>query len=211
MAAHAHEAVHWPTRRGSVAATTVIRVGALAAIAGGTVMAMWQVVVAAIAQQPTAVPGIHQTLWTPPEGIWSVAFGVRHFHGDFHFIPVFGGIAGHMMNSLIVGLVGVVLLTAILGRQPHPAAAVILGAGYGIAVQAILINAIINTQKIQTLYSSTPHWSWFVGHAIFGLTLGMLTAVGLRRAQRQAAEAVWPASRPPRRHSAARHLHGILR
>jgi hypothetical protein len=111
---------------------------------------------------------------------------VHHFHGDFHFIPVFGGIAGHMMNSLIVGLVGVVLLTAILGRQPHPAAAVILGAGYGIAVQAILINAIINTQKIQTLYSSTPHWSWFVGHGIFGLTLGMLTAVGLRRAQRQA-------------------------
>jgi hypothetical protein len=185
MEAHAHEAVHWPTRRGSVATTTVIRVGVLAAIAGGTAMAVWQVVVAAIAQQPTAVPGIHQTLWTPPEGIWSVAFGVHHFHGDFHFIPVFGGIAGHMMNSLIVGLVGVVLLTAILGRQPHPAAAVILGAGYGIAVQAIVINAIINTQKIQTLYSSTPHWSWFVGHGIFGLTLGMLTAVGLRRAQRQ--------------------------
>jgi hypothetical protein len=186
MEAHAHGAVRWRTRRRSVPATTVIRVGVLAAIAGGTVMAVWQVVVAAIAQQPTAVPGIHQTLWTPPEGIWSVAFGVHHFHGDFHFIPVLGGIAGHMMNSLIVGLVGVVLFTAILGRQPHPAAAVILGAGYGIAVQAILINAIINTQKIQTLYSSTPHWSWFVGHGIFGLTLGMLTAVGLRRAQRQA-------------------------
>jgi hypothetical protein len=193
MEAHAHEAVHWPTRRGSVAAMTVIRVGALAAIVGGIVMAVWQMVVAAIAQQPTAVPGIHQTLWTPPEAIWSVAFGVHHFHGDFHFIPVFGGIAAHMMNSLIVGLVGVVLLTAILGRQPHPAAAVILGAGYGIAVQAIVINAIINTQKIQTLYSSTPHWSWFVGHGIFGLTLGMLTAVGLRRRNAKQAEAVWPA------------------
>jgi hypothetical protein len=186
MEAHTHTGVHWRTRRESVAATKVIRVGALAAIVGGIVMAVWQMVVAAIAQQPTAVPGIHQTLWTPPEGIWSVVFGVHHFHGDFHFIPVFGGIAGHMMNSLVLGLVGVVLLTAIVGRQPHPAAAVILGIGYGIAVQAILISAVINTQKIQTLYSSTPHWSWFVGHGIFGPTLGMLTSVLLRKGQRQA-------------------------
>ena len=194
MEAHAHGAVHWRTRRGSVAATKVIQVGALAGIVGGTIMAVWQVVVAAIAQQPTAVPGIHQTLWTPPEGIWSVVFGVHHFHGDFHFIPVFGGIAGHMMNSLILGLVGVVLLTAILGRRPHSVAAVILGVAYGIAVQAMLINAIINTQKIQTLYSSTPHWSWFVGHGIFGLTLGMLTGVLLRRGDAKQAEAVSPAS-----------------
>jgi hypothetical protein len=194
MEAHTHTGVHWRTRRESVAATKVIRVGALAAIVGGIVMAVWQMVVAAIAQQPTAVPGIHQTLWTPPEGIWSVVFGVHHFHGDFHFIPVFGGIAGHMMNSLVLGLVGVVLLTAILGRQPHPAAAVILGIGYGIAVQAILISAVINTQKIQTLYRSTPHWSWFVGHGIFGLTLGMLTSVLLRKGQRKQAEALSPAS-----------------
>jgi hypothetical protein len=194
MEAHTHTGVHWRTRRESVAATKVIRVGALAAIVGGIVMAVWQMVVAAIAQQPTAVPGIHQTLWTPPEGIWSVVFGVHHFHGDFHFIPVFGGIAGHMMNSLVLGLVGVVLLTAILGRQPHPAAAVIIGIGYGIAVQAILISAVINTQKIQTLYSSTPHWSWFVGHGIFGLTLGMLTSVLLRKGQRKQAEALSPAS-----------------
>jgi hypothetical protein len=194
MEAHAHGAVHWRTRRGSVAATKVIRVGALAAIVGGIVMAVWQMLVAAIAQQPTAVPGIHQTLWTPPEGIWSVVFGVHHFHGDFHFIPVFGGIAAHMMNSLILGMVGVFLLTAILGRQPRPAAAVILGVGYGIAVQAILIGAIINTQKIQTLYSSTPHWSWFVGHGIFGLILGMLTVVLLRRGNAKQAEAVSPAS-----------------
>jgi hypothetical protein len=54
-------------------------------------------------------------------------------------------------------------LTTILGRRPNLVAAVILGAGFGIAVEAILINGIINTQKIQTLYSSTPHWSWWVG------------------------------------------------
>jgi hypothetical protein len=77
-------------------------------------------------------------------------------------------------------------LTTILGRRPNLVAAVILGAGFGIAVEAILINGIINTQKIQTLYSSTPHWSWWVGHAIFGVTLGLLASLLLKKEQRQA-------------------------
>src|ERR687887_2077513 len=181
METHALGQVHRRLRRANVATTTILQVGALAGIAAGLLYAAWQVVVAAIAQDPTAVPGIHQTLWTPPEGIWSVVFGVHHFHGSFHFIPVLGGIVAHLGNSLVLGIVGVALLTAILGRRPNPAAAVVLGAAYGIAVEAILINGIVNTQKIQTLYSSTPHWSWWVGHGIFGATLGLLSSVLLEK------------------------------
>src|SRR5215217_4002803 len=194
METHAHREVQWHPRPASVATTTILQVGAPAAIAAGFIMAAWQMVVAAIAQNPTAVPGIHQTLWTPPEGIWSVVFGVHHFHGSFHFIPVFGGIVGHMGNSLILGILGVALLTVILDRPPNPVAAAALGAAYGIAVEAILINWIVNTQKIQTLYSSTPHWSWWVGHAIFGATLGLLSSVLLRRNNVQRPEASLPAS-----------------
>jgi hypothetical protein len=194
METHAHGQVHWYPRRASVAATKVLQVGALAGMASGFIMAAWQMVVAAIAQNPTAVHGIHQTLWTPPEGIWSVVFGVRHFHGSFHFIPVFGGIVGHMGNSLILGIMGVALLTAILDRPPNPVAAAAIGAAYGIAVEAILINWIVNTQKIQTLYSSTPHWSWWVGHAIFGATLGLLSSALLRRNNLQRPEASLAAS-----------------
>jgi len=186
METHAHGRVHWQARQASVAPTQVLQAAAVAAIAAGFLMAAWQMVVAAIAQNPTAVPGIHQTLWTPPEGIWSVVFGVDHFHGSFHFIPVVGGIVGHMGSSLILGTVGVLLLTAILGRRPKPSQAVVLGAAYGIAVQAILINGIVNTQKVQTLYSSTPHWSWWVGHGIFGATLGLLSSVVLGKQGRRA-------------------------
>jgi hypothetical protein len=150
-------------------------------------------VVAAIAQNPTAVPGIHQTLWTPPEGIWSVVFGVHHFHGSFHLIPVLGGIVAHVGNSLILGILGVALLIAILGRRPNPAAAVVLGVAYGIAVDAILIDGIVNTQKIQTLYSATPHWSWWVAHAIFGITLGLVASVLLRTNDAKHAEMSSPA------------------
>jgi hypothetical protein len=195
MATQAHGQGHWHPRRASVAATKVVlQVGAVAAIASGFIMAAWQMVVAAIVENATAVHGIHQTLWTPPEGIWSVVFGVHHFHGSFHFIPVFGGIVGHMGNSLILGIMGVALLTAILDRRQNPVAAVVIGAAYGIAVEAILINWIINTQKVQTLYSSTPHWSWWVGHAIFGVTLGLLSSVLLRRNNVQQPEASRPAN-----------------
>jgi apolipoprotein N-acyltransferase len=94
-----------------------------------------------------------------------------------------------MGNSLILGIMGVALLTAILDRRPNPVAAAAIGAAYGIAVDAILINWIINTQTIQTLYTSTPHWSWWVGHAIFGATLGLLSSVLLRRNNLQRPEA----------------------
>ena len=194
METHANAQGHRDPRRASVSTTKVLQVGALAAIASGLIMAAWQMVVAAIAQNSTAVHGIHQTLWTPPEGIWSVVFGVHHFHGSFHFIPVFGGIVGHLGNSLILGIMGVALLTAILDRRPNPVAAVVIGAAYGVAVEAILINWIVNTQKVQTLYSSTPHWSWWVGHAIFGVTLGLLSSVLLRRNNLKQPEASRPAS-----------------
>ena len=111
MESHAYGQLRSYAPGASVVTRKVLYVGALAGIAAGLIMAAWQMAVAAIAQEPTAVPGIHQTLWTPPEGIWSVAFGVHHFHGSFHFIPVFGGIVGHLGNSVILGVLGVALLT----------------------------------------------------------------------------------------------------
>ena len=190
MEAHSrtHAQVHSQPRRASVVTGKILQVGALAGIAAGLMYAAWQMLVAAIAQEPTAVPTIHQTLWTPPEGIWSVVFGVHHFHGSFHFVPVFGGIVAHLGNALVFGTLGVVLLAALLGRRPSYPAAVAFGVAYAIAVDAILLLGIINTQKIQTLYSAAPHWSWWIGHGIFGVTLGLLGSALLRRNNAKQAE-----------------------
>jgi hypothetical protein len=191
---HTHAQVHLQPRRASVLTWKIVQVGALAGIAAGLMYAAWQMVVAAIAQEPTAVPTIHQTLWTPPEGIWSVVFGVHHFHGSFQFVPVFGGIVAHLGNAMVLGILGVALLTAILGRRPSFPAAVVFGVAYGIAVDAILLLGIINTQKIQTLYSAAPHWSWWIGHATFGVTLGLLGSALLRRSNPEHPEAPLAAS-----------------
>jgi hypothetical protein len=181
-AAHTHRPVERPRPYAGIAAKTLMRAGAVAGIAGGMMIAIWQMVVGAIAKDPTAVPGVHTTFWTPVEGIWSVVFGVHRFHGDFHAVPVLGGIAGHMMNSMIIGMIGIALIVAVLGRRPNISAAVMLGVAFGIAVEAILVNLIINgAQKIETLYYSTPRWSWWVAHAIFGMMLGAIGALLLRR------------------------------
>jgi hypothetical protein len=181
-AVHGRRLAERPRRRERVAATTIVQAGAIAGVLGGMMMAMYQMVVGAIAKDPTAVPGVHTTFWTPVEGIWSVIFGVHHFHGDFHVVPVLGGEMGHMMNSVILGIIGVALIATILGRRPNIAAAVMVAVAYGIAIEAILVNWIINgSQKIETLYYSTPRWSWWVAHAIFGMTLGTLGALLLRR------------------------------
>jgi hypothetical protein len=71
---------------------------------------------------------------------------------------------------------------------------VVFGAAYGIAVDAILLLGIINTQKIQTLYSASPHWSWWIGHGIFGVALGLVGTVLLKRNNAKQAEVPLAAS-----------------
>lgn len=91
---------------------------------------------------------------------------------------------------MVLGIMGTALIVWILGRRPNPVAAVMVAVAYGIAVEAILVNGIINgAQKIETLYYSTPTWSWWVAHGIFAMTLGLLGALLLRRQRSSAGQA----------------------
>lgn len=79
MEAHATPRPHLHGQRresGRLSVSTLVRTGAIAGLAGGMMMAMWQMVVGAIAQDPTAVPGIHQSFWTAVTAIPSVIFGL---------------------------------------------------------------------------------------------------------------------------------------
>ncbi len=176
--------VHGHEHGERLAAVSVMRIGALAGMAGGMMMAVYQMIVAAIAQEPTAVAGIHQTFWTPVSGIASVVFGQAYFHGGFDVGSVLLGVAGHMANSMLFGVVGIGILTVLLGRRPSLGAAAMGGVAFGLVVEAVLVNGIVNgAQSVHTLYDSAPHWSWWVAHAIFGMTLGGLGALGLRRGE----------------------------
>ncbi|MGE0065788.1 MAG: hypothetical protein AB7T48_00380 [Solirubrobacterales bacterium] len=170
--------------RSGVSAASVAKVGLLAGLAGGMMMAIWQMAVGAIAQEPTASPGIDQSFWTAVTAIPSVPFGEQWFHGGFEFWAVALGLVGHMMNSMLLGAIGAVLIVAVLGRRLGIAAAMMAGVAYGLLLEVVIVNLIVNqVQTVETLYTATPEWSWWVAHAIFGATLGMLTAIFVKRGE----------------------------
>jgi hypothetical protein len=184
MEAHAMHGAHLHDRRErGLAASTLLRAGAIAGLAGGTMMAMWQMVVGAIAQDPTAVPGIHTSFWTAVTSIPSVLFGQQWFHGSFEFWAVFLGLMGHMMNSMILGTIGVALATTLLGRRPNVVATMAFGMMFGLVLEVAIVNGLVNgvLQSVNTLYTSTPEWSWWAAHAMFGATVGLLGSMLLRR------------------------------
>jgi hypothetical protein len=170
------------SREGALAAPGLLRIGAIAGLAGGATMAMWQMVVGAIAQDPTAVAGIHTSFWTAVTSIPSVVFGQSWFHGSFEFGAVFVGLMGHMMNSIVLGTLGVTLAIALFGRRLTAARAVGFGMLFGLVLEVVVVNLIVNqVQDVNTLYTSTPEWSWWVAHAMFGATVGLVGSTLLRR------------------------------
>ncbi len=167
----------------SVRSAPIVRTGLIAGAVAGMMMAMWQMIVGAIATEPTAVPGIDSSFWTAVTSIPSVIFGLQWFHGGFEFWAVFLGLMGHMMNSMVLGVVGLTLATTVLGPRPKIAAAMAFGMMFGLVLEVVVVNLIVNQiQDVDTLYTSTPEWSWWVAHAIFGMTLGLVGATLLRRA-----------------------------
>ena len=160
----------------------LLRAGAISGVAAGMVMAIWQMVVGAIAQEPTAAPGIDSSFWTTVTSIPSVLFGMQWFHGSFEFWAVFLGLIGHLLNSAILGVVGITLAMSLLSRRPNAIAAIAFGIAFGLVLEVVIVNLVVNQiQDVNTLYTSTPEWSWWVAHVLFGATLGL---VGWKLARR---------------------------
>ena len=122
------------------------------------------------------------SLWTAITAIPSVPFGLDRFHGSFEFGAVLVGLIGHMINAMMLGALGVALLAIVLGRRPSIAKAVALGMMFGLLLEVVVVNLIVNRiQAVDTLYTSTPQWSWWVAHAMYGAALGLVAARLLRR------------------------------
>jgi uncharacterized membrane protein YagU involved in acid resistance len=116
-------------------------------------------------------------LWAPPQGIGQ-ALGIGHQGHDFQVVPFVVGLAGHMMNSIILGLVFLGIAVALRLRG---IAAVVVGMMYGIVVYAVMYWLVLRTLLSGTsgsFLSSNPEWSWVLGHLMFGAALGLLFAYG---------------------------------
>jgi len=155
----------------SVSIEPAERAGAAGVIAG-LPLAAWLMLVGIFAS----------TLWAPPQGI-AQAVGIGHPGHDFQLVPFILGVMGHVVNSVILGLVflGVV---AILNVRCW--AIVLVGAVYGIVAYEIIYWSLLRGLLSGTsgsFLSADPQWAWIIGHLMFGAVLGLLFAYGPLRRQ----------------------------
>src|SRR5258708_13975982 len=102
---------------------------ALPGLIGGLVFAMWAMVFVLFTT----------TLWAPPQGI-AQSIGIGSAGHDFQLAPLLIGLVGHMMNSLVLGVIFVAIARAI---RLQGIAAVVEGMVYGVIVYVAMYLAVL--------------------------------------------------------------------
>lgn len=140
---------------------------ALPGLIAGLVFAMWAMVVGLFTS----------TLWAPPQGI-AQSIGVGTSGHDFQHVPLLVGLMGHMMNSIVLGVIFIAIARA---TRLQGIAAVVGGMVYGVIVYAamywVLLRGVLSSTSASFL-TANPEWSWIAAHLMFGVVLGALAAYG---------------------------------
>jgi hypothetical protein len=149
----------------------------LPGLIAGLVFAMWAMVVGLFTS----------TLWAAPQGI-AQSIGIGSAGHNFQLVPFVVGLMGHMMNSIVLGIIFIAIARAI---RLHGPAAVVGGMVYGLVVYAgmywVLLRGVLSSTSASFL-SANPEWSWIAAHLMYGVALGALAAYGpLRTLSGQAA------------------------
>lgn len=156
-------------------ASVILRL--VAGLVAGMAFAMWAMIVGIFASR----------LWAPPQGIaQSVGIGAQGW--DFSVIPFILGLMGHMMNSIIIGLIFVASAAALKLRGN---ALVVAGVVYGIVVYLVMYYPILRgvlAANSGSFLRSNPEWSWVIAHIMYGMILGLLLTYGPFRARWTQAE-----------------------
>jgi uncharacterized membrane protein YagU involved in acid resistance len=143
--------------------------GGVAGLLAGLAFAMWAMIVGAF------TPG--SNLLAAPQGI-AQSIGIGNQGHDIQAVPLLVGLMGHMMNSVIFGLVFVAIVAALKLRG---AATVAAGMVYGLVIYAVMYWVVLRGLLSGTSASflgANPEWSWIVAHLMFGVVLGALLTYG---------------------------------
>jgi uncharacterized membrane protein YagU involved in acid resistance len=139
----------------------------LPGLIAGLVFAMWAMVVGLFTS----------TFWAPPQGI-AQSIGIGSPGHNFQLVPFVVGLIGHMMNSIMLGVIFIAIARAI---RLHGPAAVVGGMAYGgvvyLAMYWVLLRGVLSSTSASFL-SSNPEWSWIAAHLMYGVVLGALAVYG---------------------------------
>jgi hypothetical protein len=139
----------------------------LPGLIAGLVFAMWTMVVGLFTS----------TLWAAPQGI-AQSIGIGSPGHNFQLVPFVVGLIGHMVNSIVFGIIFIAIARAIRLQGPS---AVVGGMVYGVIIYAgmywVLLRGLLSSTSASFL-SANPEWSWVAAHLMFGVVLGALAAYG---------------------------------
>jgi len=162
-----------PSLRTSVTPVNTRAVGSvlIATMAAGMMFGMLQMIVEAV---------IGHGFWSPLRYIASVFTRGASIDPSFSLGPVIVGLGGHMMNSVILG----VIFAAMVWKPVHnPIVLAMAGMMWGAIVYVVMWWAVIPTIDPAMTLLNAP-W-FFVSHLVFGMVLGLGVAVVQRVSQRQ--------------------------
>jgi hypothetical protein len=157
-----------------VKALRIVVVGALGGVLAGMVMALTVMIYG-------WASGAH-TAWDAPMAIWAWVGGLDQFGRPAdHIGAIVLGLGGHLVNSMVAGVVFVALARAV--RLRHDLVAVVLGVAYGLVLWVITRYGILplraSTKVLFTTSMVSPPWVWWLAHGLLGGTLGTVwVAVG---------------------------------
>jgi hypothetical protein len=159
-------------------------VGGIGGLVGGMVFAMWEMVVEGIR---SATGGgsfwgslsTHSGFWSAPQFIGATLIRSLQTsrNPNFNLGPLILGIMGHMMNSIILGLIFAAFayyLTRSLGGL------LVLGMMYGAAVFAIMWWLVV--PAVDPAMQEVNGALFFIGHLMYGGILGLVAGVRAERA-----------------------------
>jgi hypothetical protein len=145
----------------------IVLLGAAGGIVAGMMMALTEMIYGWASSAHTA--------WDAPMAIWAWIVGLNHFGQPANHIgPIVLGLGGHMMNSMIAGVIFISLLSML--RLRNELAAIMLGVAYGLLLWVVMRYGILplrtSTKALFTTSMVSPQWVWWLAHALLGMTAG---------------------------------------
>ena len=162
--------------------------GAAAGFLAGIPMLALLMTAGALADDPTAKPGVDSSVVTMPNAVAQFTFftGPDQFGSDYRWLT-YPGIGIHLIVATVLGAVGAALIATFLGRRARTAPSVIAGAVYGVVLQAVVLFGFVGgIQDVDTVTTSVPTWAWWAAHLLYGALLGLIAAPMMRGGARQA-------------------------
>jgi len=150
-------------------ARRVLLVGAVGGMLAGMMMALVEMLYGWASEA--------HTFWDAPMAIWSWVGGLEHFgQPENHVGPIVLGVGGHMMNSMLAGIVFAATMAAL--RPRDDLTPLMAGIAYGLGLWAIMRYAILplngGEDDLFTKDLVSPQWVWWLAHGVLGMTAGMV-------------------------------------